>query len=143
MTKVWKDAEGLYVIAGGYVARPGSVAGRGHALRMDDGGLSEGETVVARHRGGTQLTTVRLADGRMTHWHHEGPERDGGLVDPPSDAVWDDAGRRDFSVERARRTDIAVPSAPRRVRPATVPAVRDVSEGGTLPEEDESAAPRI
>jgi hypothetical protein len=68
---VHKDAKGLFVKAGGYVARPGGVRGYDHAYRMDDGGLKEGDRVKARHKAQTPLTVITLDDGTKLHWHHE------------------------------------------------------------------------
>jgi len=70
LTLVRKDAKGLYVRAGGYVARPGPVSGYSHAYDMSDGGLVEGNRVKARHWAQTPLTKIFLADGRVLHWHH-------------------------------------------------------------------------
>lgn len=92
MTVVREDADGLYVKAGGYIARPGAVRGYSHAYRMDDGGLKAGDTVKARHSAGTELTIVTLPDGSKTRWHHKGYWRDQGLCDPPEDATWDSKG---------------------------------------------------
>lgn len=70
-TLVRKDGKGLFVKAGGYIARPGNVRGYDHAYRMDDAGLKEGDRVKARHRAQTPLTVITLDDGTKLHWHHE------------------------------------------------------------------------
>lgn len=99
MTKVRKDKHGLFVKAGGYIARPGPVRGNSHAYRMDDGGLKEGDTVKAHHQAQTQLTIITLPEGRKTRWHHEGEARDRDLELPRSDDTpkhFDDQGLRIF-----------------------------------------------
>jgi hypothetical protein len=99
MTKVRSDSEGLFVKAGGYIARPGPVLGESHAYRMDDGGLKEGDDVKARHTPGTQITVITLSDGKKTRWHHEGETRNRGLHAPDVDdvpAAFDERGLRIF-----------------------------------------------
>jgi hypothetical protein len=64
MSKVWEDEKGIYVRAGGYIARPGNVAGHDHGLRMDSAGLEKGDTVDARHVAGTQLTVIYPPKGK-------------------------------------------------------------------------------
>ncbi|QSY98585.1 hypothetical protein J2J97_32290 (plasmid) [Rhizobium bangladeshense] len=71
MTKVRADGHGLFVIAGGYAARPGDVLGYSHAFRMDDGGLKEGDTVKASHWAGTPTTKIKLGDGTVLLWGHD------------------------------------------------------------------------
>lgn len=71
MAVVKEDAEGIFVIAGGYKARPGNVAGYDHAYRMDDAGLKAGDRVKAAHRGGTPTTKVTLESGQVLIWHHD------------------------------------------------------------------------
>lgn len=71
MSVVRFDTKGLLVIAGGYRARPGDVAGYSHVYDMSDGGLKVGQHVKARHVAGTPLTKIKLSDGRVLHWHHE------------------------------------------------------------------------
>lgn len=71
-TPVRKDDKGLYVIAGGYVARPGEVAGYAHAYDMSDGGLREGDRVKARHVSQTPLTEITPEDGKKLRWYHDG-----------------------------------------------------------------------
>lgn len=71
MTLVRKDGRGLFVRAGGYIARPGNVAGYSHAYNMSDGGLKAGDRVKAHHKAQTPLTRITLDDDRVLHWHHE------------------------------------------------------------------------
>lgn len=71
MTLVREDAKGLYVRAGGYVARPGNVRGYDHAYRMDRALLQAGDRVKARHLAGSPITRLRLEGGVVLHWHHE------------------------------------------------------------------------
>lgn len=71
MTVVREDERGIFIVAGGYVARPGDARSYSHAYRMDDAGLKKGDRVYARHRGGTPLTKVRLEDGTELHWIHD------------------------------------------------------------------------
>lgn len=100
MTIVREDAEGLFVRAGGYIARPGPTVGTSHAMRMDDGGLKAGDNVKAAHVAGSQLTRIKLADGNTTFWHHEGETRNRDLREPlPSDRPknFDRRGYRIFS----------------------------------------------
>jgi hypothetical protein len=96
MPKIREDAQGIYVKAGGYIARPGAVAGSEHAYRMSDCGLKADDQVSARHAfgGGSQLTVVILSDGTRTYWHHEGEERDRLLCEPNPDAIYDKKGLR-------------------------------------------------
>lgn len=70
MTVVRKDADGLYVRAGGYIARPGPVTGYECAYDMSADGVRAGDTVKAAHMPGTPLTRLRLADGSVRVWHH-------------------------------------------------------------------------
>ena len=95
--KIRRDDEGLYIVTNGQRYRPGSVAGHGHAVRMDDGGLQEGGTVQARMVEQSELARLKLQDGTVTYWFCEGPTRIRGLMEPPADAVWKPDGRRDFS----------------------------------------------
>lgn len=67
---VREDGRGLFVRAGGYVARPGDVSGYAHAYTMSDGGLKAGDRVKAHHISQTPLTKLTLDDGRIIHWHH-------------------------------------------------------------------------
>lgn len=69
MSKVWKDDIGLYVKAGGYMARPGDVNGYSHAYNMGDGGLAEGDKVKACHLGGSPLVKITTDAGIVLHWH--------------------------------------------------------------------------
>lgn len=73
MSVVRKDAKGIYIIAGGYIARPGAVSGYAHVYDMSDGGLKEHDRVMARHVGGSPLTRIRLDEKRDLYWHHDGP----------------------------------------------------------------------
>jgi hypothetical protein len=68
MTLIREDAKGLYVKAGGYVARPGNVGGYDHVYRMDTAGLKKGDHVKARHMAGTPLTRLKLSDGIVLFW---------------------------------------------------------------------------
>lgn len=80
MAIVREDEDGLFVEAGGYIARPGAVRGYAHAFRMDDGGLVPGAVCKARHVAGSQLTRITTTAGDVLHWHHEGPERNRGMT---------------------------------------------------------------
>lgn len=71
MSKVRQDEKGLYVIAGGYIARPGPVRGYSHAFRMDSAGLVAGDDVKARHWAGTPTTKITLSDGTKLLWGHQ------------------------------------------------------------------------
>lgn len=82
------------------MARPGSINGYGHAYRMDDGGLGEGEKVTASHIGGTQMVRLKLPDGTITRWFADGATRDRGLQEPDPDAEWDKEGLRVFPVSK-------------------------------------------
>lgn len=70
MTLVRSDIWGLFVRAGGYIARPGNVRGFAHAFRVDDGGLKAGDKIKATHIGGAQLTRVVTQGGLKLHWFH-------------------------------------------------------------------------
>lgn len=72
MTVVRQDAKSIYVIAGGYIARPGAVNGYSHAYNMSDGGLKKGDLVKARHIAQTPTTKVTTPDGTELRWHHDG-----------------------------------------------------------------------
>jgi len=95
-TLVREDEQGLYLVAGGVKARPGSLSGYGHAWRMDDGGLKAGDKVVARHRGGTPLVSITLPDGGTTIWGDDYEHRRGQGTSPPAEARWKADGSRDF-----------------------------------------------
>jgi hypothetical protein len=69
MSVIRMDEKGLFVIAGGYKARPGAVTGYDHAYDMSAGGLSPGDKVKARHVSQTPLIRITLPDGRKLHWH--------------------------------------------------------------------------
>lgn len=71
MALVRADERGLYVRAGGYVARPGEVSGYAHAYDMSAGNLHAGDFVQARHVAQTPLTRITLANGERIYWHHE------------------------------------------------------------------------
>lgn len=71
MTLVREDEKGLFIKAGGYIARPGGVVGYDHVLRMDDGGLKKGDKVVARHSAGSPLNYIKLPNGEKLWWHHD------------------------------------------------------------------------
>ena len=58
MTKIRRDCHGLYLITGGYYFRPIYPVGYSH-IHKDETSLNEDEKVDARHRGGTQLATVK------------------------------------------------------------------------------------
>ncbi len=68
MAKIWQDERGVYVKAGGYVARPGAVVGYMHAYNMGDYGLTKGRTVKAQHIAGTPLVKVTIG-GAVRYWH--------------------------------------------------------------------------
>ena len=70
-TLVRSDNLGLFVRAGGYVARPGDVTGYSHAYDQSDGGLKAGDYVKAYHLSGSPLTQITLSDGRKLVWTHE------------------------------------------------------------------------
>jgi hypothetical protein len=71
MSKVRKDSKGIFVVAGGYVARPGGVIGYDHAFRMDSANLQEGDEVKAIHWAGTPTTKIKLPDGTKLLWGHD------------------------------------------------------------------------
>jgi hypothetical protein len=71
MTVVREDKISLFVVAGGYVARPGPLPGYDHAHRMDSAKLRKGDKVKARHIPGSELTKVTLDDGTVLHWGHD------------------------------------------------------------------------
>lgn len=97
MSLVRKDAAGLFVVAGGWTARPGPVVGSSVGLRMDDGGVKEGDHVKATHWAGSSLTRVKLESGQVLYWHHEGKMRDMFLENRPVDpSQYDIKGRRVF-----------------------------------------------
>ncbi len=100
MTLVREDADGIFVITGGYKFRPGGIVGESHARRMDDGSLKKGDTIKARHIAGTSIARLRLNDGTVTFWanqyqHDLLPSR---RKDNDPDAVWLANGIRDWSV---------------------------------------------
>lgn len=68
MSVIREDEKGLFVIAGGYKARPGSVGGYSHAFRMDDAGLRKGDRVKARHVAGSPLICITLEHAKI-YWH--------------------------------------------------------------------------
>ncbi|HEX8350411.1 MAG TPA: hypothetical protein VF598_10655 [Hymenobacter sp.] len=74
MSKVKQDADGIFVQTGGYIFRPGGVNGHDHAVEMDDGGLSKGDDVKARHMGGTELAKITLDNGDVKYWHAALPD---------------------------------------------------------------------
>lgn len=94
--KVRTDDSGINVVTNGQTYRPGAVGGHGHAIRMDDGGLVPGDTVLAYPVEGTERLRLKLADGTTTYWFAEGHTRARGLMDAPAGAVWKTDGRRDF-----------------------------------------------
>lgn len=59
MAKIRRDCHGLYLIAGGYYFRPVYPVGYSH-IHKDETSLHENDKVVARHRGGTPLATVKF-----------------------------------------------------------------------------------
>ena len=69
MTLVRSDKRGLFVRAGGYIARPGDVGGYSHAMRMDSADLKAGDHVKARHLAGNPIVKLTLADGAILYWH--------------------------------------------------------------------------
>jgi len=105
MAKIRSDAEGLYAQIGGYKMRPGAVGGHAHARRMDDGGLRPGDTVKARHIGGSPLGVLTLPDGTKTHWHVDDESRRRNLVSPARDNVFDKEGLRVFDRNVTVRRD--------------------------------------
>lgn len=72
LTLVRSDERGLFVRAGGYVARPGGVRGYDHAYNMSDGGLRTGDHVKAHHIAGSPIVKLRLSDGTVLHWYTRG-----------------------------------------------------------------------
>lgn len=120
MTVVRRDAIGLFIRTGGAVFRPGAVLGYGHAYRMDDGGLVEGDRIAARHTGGTPLARLKLADGTITRWHAE-YGRTGNLQKAPDDAEWDAEGLRVFP-----RQDAPAP-APRVIETAGIESITGIN----------------
>lgn len=69
MSVIRQDSHGLFVIAGGYCARPGAVGGYSHAYNMTDGGLKAGDMVRARHIAGTPLIKLKLSPDVQLAWH--------------------------------------------------------------------------
>lgn len=94
--KVKEDREGLHVIAGDRIYRPGPV--RPHAMRrrMDDAGLTVGTSVRVVPEKDGSLAAITPPDGRIVFWHADGPTRRQGLTTAPQGAVWKEDGRRDF-----------------------------------------------
>lgn len=71
MALVKEDEKGLFIQAGGYIARPGPIAGWMHAVKMDDGGLKKGDHVKARHKSGTPLNVITLKNNEKRYWGHD------------------------------------------------------------------------
>lgn len=94
--KVKEDHEGLHVIAGDRIYRPGAVAPHALRRRMDDAGLTVGTSVRVAPDKDEPLAAVTPPDGRVVFWHVDGPTRRQGLTTAPQDAVWKDDGKRDF-----------------------------------------------
>jgi len=78
MSKIRADEKGIYVIGGGWIARPGNVIGFSHAYRMDSANLVVGDTVKATHSPGP-LVRVKLDDGTVLHWKIDGEASDARL----------------------------------------------------------------
>lgn len=74
MTTVRSDERGLFIRAGGYVARPGNVAGHSHVYRMDAANLQAGDKVKARHLAGSPILKLTLQDGTVLHWCRDADE---------------------------------------------------------------------
>lgn len=71
MAKIRRDSHGLYLIAGGYYFRPIFPVGYRHVYK-DGTSLNEGEKAVARHKGGTQLATVKSENVSEIWFSHGG-----------------------------------------------------------------------
>lgn len=69
MSVICQDSAGLFVKAGGYIARPGDVGGYSHAFDMSDGGLKKGDRVKASHMTGAPIVKLRLEGGKVLHWY--------------------------------------------------------------------------
>jgi len=69
MSVIRSDAHGLFVVAGGYCARPGAVGGYSHAYNMSAGGLKARDMVRAHHVAGSPLIKIKTHDGTVLHWH--------------------------------------------------------------------------
>lgn len=65
-----EDELGLYVIAGGYIGRPGDVPGYSHALPMTSGGVKTGDKVKARHVASNPL--IKLITPEGLRWWYTG-----------------------------------------------------------------------
>lgn len=102
------DALGPYVRTGGYVFRPGAIRGREHSVRMDDAGLVAGDRVKARHKGGTPLAKIVLADGTTTYWAEEATAAKDAVA-APEGAAWRPDGTRDLSHMRTGAQRDALP----------------------------------
>lgn len=72
MSKIRQDDAGLYVVAGGYIGRPGNVRGYSHTYDMSDGNLKSGDTVKARHVAGEPLIKLKLDNGQVLRWYTVG-----------------------------------------------------------------------
>lgn len=72
MSTVWEDDKGIYVRAGGYIARPGGEPGYDHCYRMDSADLKKKDKVKAHHLAGSPLVKIRLDDGTVLHWKTHG-----------------------------------------------------------------------
>ncbi len=70
MAVIKEDDRGIFVQAGGYVARPGDAVGYAHAYDMSAGGLVKGDRVAARHLSGTPLIRIKIGDA-VLHWKIE------------------------------------------------------------------------
>lgn len=82
-----EDEKGLYVIAGGYAARPGVVSDYNpYYTDYDTGGLAKKDLVAATHIVGTTFTQIRTKGGLKLLWIH----------DPSYDPVdgWPDGRRK-------------------------------------------------
>lgn len=97
MRKVRKGEDGLFIMEGNEIYRPGYVSGPGHRMRMDAAGLVAGDMAKTLRVAGTRLLRVTLEDGTITFWHADGEARRSRLMPEPPGAIWRKDGKRDPS----------------------------------------------
>lgn len=71
MTLIRSDIKGLFIKAGGYIFRPGEIAGLSHAVDTSDGNLKVGDKIKARHVAGTTYCRITLNNGSKIYWSTE------------------------------------------------------------------------
>jgi hypothetical protein len=73
MSIVHQDAKGLYVVSGGYKARPLNRNGYTPGHRSDDGGLKKCDRVICSYDPGASLIKLNLrGGGPELHWSVDG-----------------------------------------------------------------------